>query len=195
MHRTPIFVIYSREVRSFADKFVDPASNITIGQGTKIEPGAIIYDDCSIGEDCIIGTSAVLKPETHIGDHSIFGTLSITEGNVRIGSWTTINSQCHLTWGMEVGNNVFMAPLFYSANTPRISSGKFGYPNTTHDPKKFPIIKDGVRMGENVGLAQGVVVGEDSLIDMCCLITKDVPKGSHVRADKSMVGRVIGTVR
>jgi len=194
MPRTRRYVIYSSKERSFADRFVDPESNITIGRGTKIEPGAIIYDNCSIGENCIVGTSAVLKPETHVGDNSIFGTLSITEGHVKIGSWTTINSQCHLTWGMEVGNNVYMAPLFYSANTPKISLGKFGYPNTTHDPKKFPIIKDGVRMGENVGLAPGVVIGEDSLIDMCCLITKDIPKGSHVRADKSVVGKIIGTV-
>jgi len=177
--------------KTFEKDFFDNKSNIKIGKGTKIEPKVIIYDNCEIGQHCIIGTSAVIKPKTKIGNHSIFGSLSVTEGNVRIGSWTTVHSQCHVTWGMSIGNRVFIAPFFYSANTPKISKGKFGYPNTTNDPREPPIIEDGVRIGENVGLAPGVSVGENSLIDMCCLLTKDIPPNSHVRADKTIVGKII----
>lgn len=187
-------MIYVDKQRTFDGGFADAESNITIGKGTKIEPGAVIYDNCKIGEGCIIGTSSVIKPETYIGDHTIFGTLSVTEGNVRIGSWTTIHSQCHITWGMEIGDNVFIGPFFYSANTPKISLGKFGYPNTTDDPRAPPVIKDGARIGENVGLAPGVTIGEDCMIDMCCIITKNIPARSHVRADKHTVGKIIGTI-
>jgi len=179
------------ERRIFNEKYWDEKSKISIGKDTVIEPGAVIYDNCKIGESCIIGTSAVLKSNTEIGDHSIFGTLSATEGNVKIGSWTTIHTQCHVTWGMEIGNNVFIAPFFYTANTPMISHGKFGYPNTTDDPRYPPKVEDGVRIGENVGLAPGITVGADSSIDMCCLITKDVPPNSHIRAGKAVVGRSI----
>ncbi len=177
--------------RKFNEEYFDEESKIKIGKNTKLEPGVVIYDDCEIGEDCIIGTSAVLKSNTKIGNHTIFGTLSITEGNVEIGSWTTIHSQCHITWGMKIGSNVFIAPFFYTANTPIISAGKFGYPNTTDDPRFPPVVKDGVRIGENVGLSPGIQIGEDSLIDMCCLITKNIPPNSHVRADKAIVGKVI----
>jgi acetyltransferase-like isoleucine patch superfamily enzyme len=92
---------------------------------------------------------------------------------------------------MKIGNNVFIGPLFYSANTPEISEGKFGYPNTTNDPRYGPIVEDGVRIGENVGLAPGVIIGTGSLIDMSCLITKNVPSNSHVRGDKAIVGKLI----
>jgi len=177
--------------KKFDEEYYDEKSKIKIGKNTKLEPGVVIYDNCEIGENCIIGTSAVLKSNTTIGDHTIFGTLSTTEGNVIIGSWTTIHSQCHITWGMKIGSNVFIAPFFYSANTPKISSGKFGYPNTTDDPRDPPSIDNGVRIGENVGLAPGVNVGENSLIDMCCLITKNIPSNSHVRADKAIVGKII----
>ena len=180
--------------KKFDTEYFDEKSNIRIGTGTKLEPGVVIYDNCEIGESCIIGTSAVLKPNTKIGDHSIFGTLSTTEGNVKIGSWTTIHSQCHITWGMEIGDRVFIAPFFYTANTPKISHGKFGYPNTTDDPRYAPKIRDGVRIGENVGCAPGVVIGEDCLIDMCCLITKNIPPRSIVRAGKSVVGKIIGEI-
>lgn len=185
-------MIYADKKLVFEEKFEDVEADIQIGKGTKVEPGAVIYDSCIIGDGCIIGTMAVLKPDTTIGDHSIFGTMSVTEGNVKIGSWTTVHSQCHVTWGMEIGDNVFIGPFFYSANTPRISKGKFGYPNSTDDPRKPPVIRDGVRMGENVGLAPGVVVGADSVVDMCCVITRNIPAGSHVRAGKEVVGRTIG---
>lgn len=187
-------MIYSDEQKIYDQNFIDEESNIMIGKETKIEPGVVIYDNCKIGENCIIGTSSVLKPYTKIGDHSIFGTLSVTEGNVEIGSWTTIHSQCHITWGMKIGDRVFIGPFFYSANTPKISLGKFGYPNTTDDSRSPPAIKNGVRIGENVGLAPGVVVEEDSLIDMCCIITKNIPARSHVRAGKQVVGRIIGGI-
>lgn len=177
--------------KKFTEEFIDKESKIKIGKNTKLEPGVVIYDDCEIGEDCIIGTSAVLKSNTKIGDHTIFGTLSTTEGNVEIGSWTTIHSQCHVTEGMKIGNSVFIAPFFYTANTPKISAGKFGYPNTTNDPRFAPRVEDGVRIGENVGLAPGVQIGKDSLIDMCCLITKNIPPNSYVRADKAVVGKII----
>ena len=185
-------MIHASKQLVFEKRFEDREAGIVIGEGTKIEPGAVIYDSCSIGNGCIIGTLAVLKPDTTIGDHSIFGTMSVTDGNVRIGSWTTVHSQCYVTWGVEIGDNVFVGPFFYSANTPKISNGRFGYPNSTNDPRKPPIIRNGARIGSNVGLAPGVVVGEDSLVDMGCIITRDIPAGSHVRASSQVVGRVIG---
>ncbi len=179
----------------FEEGFEDRKAGITIGSGTKIEPGAVIYDSCSIGDGCIIGTLAVLKPDTRIGDHSIFGTMSVTDGNVKIGSWTTVHSQCYVTWGVEIGDEAFVGPFFYSANTPKISRGRFGYPNSTNDPRSPPRIMRGARIGANVGLAPGVTVGEYSVIDMCCVVTRDVPAGSHVRASSQVVGRVIGTAK
>ncbi len=183
-----------KKTSKFNEGYFDDSTKIRIGKNTKLEPGVIVYDNCEIGEDCVIGTSAVLKSNTKIGDHTIFGTLSTTEGNVKIGSWTTIHSQCHVTWGMEIGNNVFIAPFFYTANTPKISAGKFGYPNTTDDTRYPPSVENGVRIGENVGLIPGVKIGENSLIDMGCLITKNIPPNSHVRADKAIVGKIIGKV-
>ena len=92
------------------------------------EPHAVIYPNVEIGNDCIIATSAVIKSHTKIGKHSIFGTLSNSEGSVEIGSWTTIQSQCHLGEGTRIGNNCFIGPLFMAINTKK-TYRKFGYPN------------------------------------------------------------------
>ena len=163
--------------------------SIVIGKGTILEPYCAIYPRCVIGEKCIIGTHAVLKEDTRVGDHSIIGTLTATEGNCSIGSWTTIHSQCHITEGLHIGNNVFIAPFFISTNTPVLGKGRFGYPNTTNHPRFESYIHDGVRIGANVSIVPNITIGKDALIDMCCLITSDVPAGAHMRGDTSYVAR------
>lgn len=174
----------------FPEKIIFPHDNISIDKGAKIEVGAVIYDGCKIGEHCIVGTNSVLKTNTVLGDHSIFGTLSASEGNVIIGSWTTIHTQCHITWGMTIGNRVFIAPFFYTSNTSIIGDKgcKFGYPNTTDMPRKPPHVEDGVRIGENVGMAPAVIIHKDAIIDMNCLLTRNVPEGAHIRAGREVVG-------
>ena len=122
--------------------FVYVGDDAEIGDNVKIEHGAKIYEGCIIGSNSIIGANAVLRPNTQIGEHSIFGSLSVCVGDTKIGDWTTIHDNCHVTSGMTIGSSVFIGPMFTSANTPKMSKGKFGYPNTTHDPRNSPIIEE-----------------------------------------------------
>ena len=79
--------------------------------------------------------------------------------------------------------------VFHAANAPKISLGKFGHPNTANDPRKPPIIEDCVRTGENARLAPGVAEG--ALIDADCIIARNIPAGSHVRAGREAAGSVM----
>lgn len=164
---------------------------IKIGKGTILEPLSVIYPGCKIGRQSVIGTSAILKKKTVVGNHTIIGSLTNTEGNCTIGNWTTIHAQCHLTDGLKIGNQVFIAPFFCAANTPKISTGKFGYPNTTHDERSNCIVEDGVRMGVGVQMIPGVRVGHHALIDMCTLLTKDVKPYCHIRSGGGLVGKEV----
>lgn len=157
----------------------------------KVEPGAVIYDNCEIGEGSIIGANAVLRPYTRIGRNSIFGTLSCSEGHNDIGNNTTIHAQCHITTNVHIGNDCFIAPFFIATNTPYITIGPHG---TSPNPelKTLPtIIGDRVRIGANVRLIPGLMIGNDALIDQDCLITRDVLAGQHIRGGKDKIGRVI----
>lgn len=171
--------------------FVSIHAGVKIGDGSRIEDGARIYDNCVIGDNCIIGPNAVLRPGTQIGSHSIFGSLSCSEGGNSIGDYTTIHAQCHITRGVRIGNNVFIAPFFIATNTPAITEGKHG--TTSVDFKLLETeIGDNVRMGANVRLIPGRRIGAFSIIDQDTLITKDVPPHSHVRGGKDKVGAIIG---
>jgi UDP-2-acetamido-3-amino-2,3-dideoxy-glucuronate N-acetyltransferase len=141
-----------------------------VGEGTIVQIGAVIEDECKIGENCRIGYHAVLRRGTIIGDHSVFGTHSVSEGCNRIGDHVTIHSQCHITQTVEIGDWVFIAPFFCGANTRQIVHGR-----------NFELVKEGYKVGAGARIAIGVFVlpavtiGREALIGAGSLVTKDIP--------------------
>lgn len=160
----------------------------------RIEKGAVVYEDCMIGEYSVIGANAVLRPRTVIGHHSIFGTLSCSEGDNYIGDYTTVHAQCHITKGVHIGDNCFIAPFFIATNTPEITQGRHGtsIERIEYQPLRT-VIEDNVRIGANCRMIPGLTIGEFSLIDQDTFITKDIPPHSHVRGGTDKIGRVIGS--
>lgn len=172
------------EANTLEELYEDREANVVIDIGTKVEPGALVFPNVSIGKESIIGPYVILKPGTNVGSHSIIGSGTVTEGNCNIGNYTTVHAQCHLTEGLDIGNNVFIGPHFTTVNTPRISVGegvKFGYPNTTNDPRFPIIIKDGAVIGGDVSVAPGVIIHEFASIGMSATILRDVPKGKFIK--------------
>jgi len=160
-----------------------------IGKGAIIEPGAQIFKDCIIGKNSIVGANAVLRPFTVIGHHSIFGTLSCSEGHCIIGSYTTVHAQCHITKGVTIGDNCFIAPFFIATNTPDITDGQHGSSPTFSPKIKKTIIQYNVRIGANVRMIPGLTIGHHSIIDQDTFLTHDVPPHSHIRGSSPNIGR------
>lgn len=167
-------------------------NNIAARDTITIERGAVIYPGCDIGEYSIIGANAVLRPRTKIGHHSIFGTLSCSEGDCKIGDYTTIHAQCHITKGVTIGDCCFIAPFFIATNTPEITIGKHGTHPLAAPNMKQTKIEDNVRIGANVRMIPGLTIGHHSLIDQDTFITKDISPHSHVRGGRDKIGQIIG---
>src|SRR5262249_17693984 len=137
------------------------------------------------------GANAVLRSRTKIGHNSIFGTLSCSEGDCIIGDNTTIHAQCHITKGVSIGNNVFIAPFFIATNTPDISIGKHGNNHVKY--KVLPtVIEDYVRIGANVRLIPGLTIRFGAVIDQDTFVTKSVPPLTKIRGGKDKVGKFAG---
>lgn len=169
--------------------FIHPQARL--GNNVKVEYGAILYEEVAVGENSIIGAGAVLRPRTKIGKNSIFGTLSVSEGDNEIGDNTTIHAQAHITKGVKIGNNVFIAPFFIASNTPEITPGAHGTA-ASHKPLIMPtIIEDNVRIGVGVQMTPGHRIGRNAVIDQGSFITHDVPAHAHVRGGKDKVGRIL----
>jgi UDP-2-acetamido-3-amino-2,3-dideoxy-glucuronate N-acetyltransferase len=173
--------------------FISIFQDVVIGSNVKIDDGARIYDGCKIGDNSVIGANAVLRPKTIIGKNTIFGPLSECDGNSTIGDNTTIHAHCQITWGSIIGNNCFIGSYFMSSNTKDISNGEHGTSKNKKSANRYPpIIKDNVRIGIKVSLIPNIVIEHDSLIYQNCLITKNVPSYSIIKAGKDQVGVEIG---
>lgn len=141
-------------------------SNVKLGEGTIIEEG------CKIGDNTFIGHYVVIRPNTVMGNNCMVGHLTVFEGDTVVGDRVLIHAQCHITKGVIIEDDVFIAPLFCGANTPRIVHGR-DYPLIL-EPY---YIKRAARIGIGVSILPGVIIGENTQIGAGSVVTRNVPDG------------------
>jgi len=146
------------------------SKDIWIGKNVRIGHGVVIEHGCQIGNNCIIGHHTILRSNTVIGDNTVIAHLCVCEGDTMIGSNVTIQSQTHLTKHTKIADHVFVAHGVFTSNTVNIKHGR-----DIDLELKGPIIEYGARIGCHCTLYPGVTIGENSLVGMHSLVTKDVP--------------------
>jgi acetyltransferase-like isoleucine patch superfamily enzyme len=98
--------------------------------------------------------------------------LTVFEGDTVIGNRVLIHSQCHITKGVIIEDDVFIAPLFCGANTPRIVHGR-DY-SLILEPYH---IRRAARIGIGVSILPEVTIGANALIGAGSVVTRNVPDG------------------
>ena len=141
-----------------------------IGKHTLIRPHSMVYIGCHIGENSTLHHNVVLREATIIGHHTSISCMVKSDGYLTIGNHCSIHELCHLTPFMKIEDDVFMAPGVISLNDATID-----YERTIKTEKKGPWIKFGARIGGNVTLCPGVIIGREAFITAGSLVTRDVP--------------------
>jgi 2,3,4,5-tetrahydropyridine-2,6-dicarboxylate N-acetyltransferase len=111
----------------------------------RIEPGAIIRDQVSIGQNAVIMMGAVINIGAEIGD----GTM--VDMNAVIGGRGTVGKNCHIGAGAVV-------------------AGVIEPPSA-----KPVIVEDNVLIGANAVLLEGVTIGKGSVVAAGAVVIEDVP--------------------
>ncbi len=144
---------------------------VIIGKGTKISETAIIEENCAIGEDCFIGHYVVMRPGTIIGDRTMIGHLSVFEGDCVVGNDCLIHAQCHITKGAVIENQVFIAPGFVGCNDNDMLHQRRHIKE--FKPNGYRIGR-AVRIGAGALVLPGVQIGENAVIGVGAVVTKNV---------------------
>jgi len=140
-------------------------SNVLIRRNTTI------YAGCVIGENSTINANTILREYTEIGSNTSIGSLCMCEGYTRIGNHCTIHAQCHITAKMVIEDYVFIAPLLSTAN-----DGEIRYYRPQHTrPDMGPTIKRGAFIGGGVCILPEVTIGEETIVAVGSVVTKDLP--------------------
>ncbi len=120
------------------------------GVEARIEPGALIRDNVTIGRNAVIMMGAVINIGAIIGE----GTM-IDMGAV-LGGRATVGRNCH------VGAGAVLAGVIEPASAKPV------------------IVEDGVLIGANAVVIEGVHVGEGAVVAAGAVVIEDVPANAVV---------------
>jgi len=157
----------------------------TIGEGAVIRSHTVVYAGNVIGKNFQTGNKVNIRESNRIGNNVSVGTLSVIEHHVEIADNVRIHTQVFipeysiLEEGCWIGPNV----VFTNAKYPLAPGVK--------DSLAGPIIRKGAKIGANVTLLPGVVIGENALVGAGSVVVRDVAPGAVVAGNPARVIRQI----
>lgn len=157
----------------------------SIGESATIRSHSVIYAGNVIGRNFQTGNKVNIRESNRIGDNVSIGTLSVVEHHVEIGDNVRIHTQAFipefsvLEEGCWIGPNVVLTNAKYPMS-----------PGAKHQ-LAGPIIRKGAKIGANVTILPGVVIGENALVGAGSVVVRDVAPGTVVAGNPARVIRQI----
>jgi len=145
-----------------------------IGYGAYICSHTVIYAGNRIGNKFQTGNKANIRELNTIGNNVSIGALTVIEHHIRIGDNVRIHNQAFIPEYSILEDHAWIGPNVVLTNA------KYPLSPGVKENLKGPIIKKGAKIGANVTILPGIVVGENSLIGAGSVVTKDVPNGAVV---------------
>jgi acetyltransferase-like isoleucine patch superfamily enzyme len=146
------------------------APDVRLGKNVRICDFTNLYG-CEIGDDVKIGTFVEIQKGVKIGNRC------------KISSHTFICEGVTLEDEIFIGHNV----TFTNDRYPR-ATNESGQLQTDADWICIPtLIKRGASIGSGATLLCGVTVGEDAMVGVGSVVTKDVPRGAVVAGNPARV--------
>jgi acetyltransferase-like isoleucine patch superfamily enzyme len=148
----------------------DPLPPTTVGDGTVISTGAIVFAGSSIGAGCIVGDQSCIRERVTMADNCILGRGSLIENDTTVGAGTRIQAEAYITAYSTLEEDVFIAPCVVTTN-----DNFMGRTEKRRSLMKGPTIRRGARVGGGAILLPGIEIGEEAFVGAGAVVTKDVP--------------------
>ena len=142
----------------------------TIGAGTVVSTGAIVFAGSTVGANCIVGDQSCIRERVTMADACVLGRGSLIENDTTIGAGTRIQAGAYITAYSTLEEDVFVAPCVVTTND--------NFMGRTEERKALmrgPTIRRGARIGGGAILCPGIDVGEEAFVGAGAVVTKDVP--------------------
>jgi acetyltransferase-like isoleucine patch superfamily enzyme len=162
---------------------------LTIGPGSHIRSGTIIYGGCRIGSNLETGHNVVIREENDIGDNFRIWNNAVIDYGCRIGNNVKIHNKVYIGQFTLIEDDVFLAPGVTCANDIHP-----GCPDSS-ECMRGPSINKGAQIGINCTILPRVVIGEYSVIGAGSVVTRDIPAGVVAYGNPAQVICDIGNLK
>src|SRR5712691_4723947 len=162
----------------------EPLPPATIGAGTVISTGAIVFAGSSIGAGCIVGDQSCIRERVTMADDCILGRGSLIENDTTVGAGTRIQAEAYITAYSTLEDDVFIAPCVVTTN-----DNFMGRTEQRKELMQGPTIRRGARIGGGAILLPAVEIGEEAFVGAGAVVTKDVPPRKLVVGNPARVLR------
>jgi acetyltransferase-like isoleucine patch superfamily enzyme len=162
----------------------EPLEPTTIGAGTIVSTGAIVFAGSKVGERVILGDQSCVRERVEIGDDVVLGRGSYVENDTTIGAMTKIQAEAYITAYSTLEEHVFIAPCVVTTN-----DNWMGRTEQRLGKIKGPTIRRGARVGGGAILCPGVEIGAEAFVGAGAVVTKDVPPRALVVGNPARVLR------
>jgi acetyltransferase-like isoleucine patch superfamily enzyme len=148
----------------------EPLAPTTLGDGTIVSTGAIVFAGSTIGARVILGDQSCVRERVEIGDDVVLGRGSYVENDTTIGAMTKIQAEAYITAYSTLEEHVFIAPCVVTTNDNWMGRTEERFGNV-----KGPTIRRGARIGGGAILCPAIEIGEEAFVGAGAVVTKDVP--------------------
>ena len=158
---------------------------LRVGKDARIRSHTVIYAGSTIGDGFQTGHGVLVREATTVGHDVSIGSHSVIEHHVTIGDRVRIHSNAFIPEFSVLEDGAWIGPnaVFTNARYPLSPSAK--------DELAGPLIKSAAKIGANVTLLPGVVIGRNALVGAGSVVTRDVADDAIVVGNPA---RVVGSV-
>ncbi len=164
----------------------EPLGPTTIGDGTIVSTGAIVFAGSTVGARVILGDQSCVRERVEIGDDVVLGRGSYVENDTTIGAMTKIQAEAYITAYSTLEEHVFIAPCVVTTN-----DNWMGRTEHRFGKVEGPTIRRGARVGGGAILCPGVEIGAEAFVGAGAVVTKDVPPRALVVGNPARILREV----
>jgi acetyltransferase-like isoleucine patch superfamily enzyme len=164
----------------------EPLEPVTIGDGSIVSTGAIVFAGSQIGARVILGDQSCVRERVTVGDDVVLGRGSLIENDTRVGARTKIQAEAYVTAYSTLEEDVFIAPCVVTTN-----DNFMGRTERRLELMKGPTIRRGARIGGGAILLPGIEIGEEAFVGAGAVVTRDVPPRKVVIGSPARVLREV----
>ena len=152
---------------------------MSVHDGVKIHPTALIEDGVKIGKGSSIWDNVHIRHSTVIGEQCIVGEKTYIAYDVKIGNRVKINAFVYICNAVTIEDGVMISAgtIFTNDRFPRATTSDLKQLRSS-DPDEHTLptlVREGATIGAGCTIGNDLTIGKWAMIGMGSLVTKSVP--------------------